>query len=37
MHLPADDLEWQGRAEDSGDANAARGQETLAGLKSLFG
>ena len=35
--LPADDLEWQGRADDSGDANEARGQETLAGLKSLFG
>ena len=35
--LPAADLEWQGRDEDSGDANEARGQETLAGLKSLFG
>jgi ATP-dependent DNA helicase Rep len=35
--LPAEDLEWQGREGDTGDANEARGQETLAGLKSLFG
>ena len=36
--LPAEDLQWQGRNEDDGgNANEVRGQETLAGLKSLFG
>lgn len=35
--LPPEDLAWQGRDDDGGNANEARGQETLAGLKSLFG
>ena len=35
--LPGDDLQWQGRAGDTAVANEARGQETLASLKSLFG
>ena len=35
--LPPEDIEWQGREDDGGNANEARGQETLAGLKSLFG
>jgi ATP-dependent DNA helicase Rep len=34
--LPQDDLQWQGAGEDSPEANTARGQETLAGLKDLF-
>ena len=35
--LPEDDLHWQGGAGESPEANEARGQETLAGLKNLFG
>ena len=35
--LPAEDLQWQGGDADSEEANDARGQETLAGLKNLFG
>ena len=35
--LPADDLQFQGGGEDESQANEERGQETLAGLKSLFG
>jgi ATP-dependent DNA helicase Rep len=35
--LPADDLQWQGGDTDTEEANAQRGAETLAGLKSLFG
>ena len=35
--LPQDDLHWQGGKDESPEANEARGQETLAGLKSLFG
>ncbi len=35
--LPQDDLQWQGGGADSPQANAERGQETLAGLKDLFG
>jgi ATP-dependent DNA helicase Rep len=34
--LPQDDLQFQGAGKDSPEANAARGQETLAGLKGLF-
>ena len=34
--LPAEDLTWQGREDDSEEANEKRGQETLAGLKNLF-
>jgi ATP-dependent DNA helicase Rep len=34
--LPPEDLQWQGTGEDSPGANAARGRETLAGLKGLF-
>jgi len=34
--LPPEDLNWQGRGEDEEEANKARGQETLADLKSLF-
>ena len=34
--LPADDLRWQGADVDDEEANEARGQETLAGLKGLF-
>jgi ATP-dependent DNA helicase Rep len=34
--LPDDDLQWQGRGEDSDQANEERAQETLAGLKGLF-
>lgn len=34
--LPQDDLQWQGGGENSEEANKARAQETLAGLKSLF-
>ena len=35
--LPQEDLVWQGGGEDEEEANAARGKETLADLKSLFG
>lgn len=35
--LPADDLQWQGSEEASEEANAERAQETLAGLRDLFG
>tara|TARA_B100001540_G_scaffold124038_1_gene110567 strand:- start:3726 stop:5723 length:1998 start_codon:yes stop_codon:yes gene_type:complete len=35
--LPADDLQFQGGGEETEEANSERGQETLAGLKSLFG
>lgn len=35
--LPADDLQWQGGEAETEEANEARGQETLAGLKNLFG
>ncbi len=35
--LPADDLQWQGGGDESPESNEVRGQETLAGLKSLFG
>ncbi|RLQ21005.1 DNA helicase Rep [Seongchinamella sediminis] len=34
--LPQDDLSWQGAGVDDGEANEARGQATLAGLKELF-
>lgn len=34
---PQDDLQWQGGDADSEDENEERGQETLAGLKNLFG
>ncbi len=36
--LPADDLNWQGVSEErDGKANQQRAEETLAGLKGLFG
>jgi ATP-dependent DNA helicase Rep len=35
--LPQDDLQWQGGGDDNEEANEERGQETLAGLKDLFG
>jgi ATP-dependent DNA helicase Rep len=35
--LPPDDLHWQGGKHEHPEANEARGQETLAGLKNLFG
>ena len=35
--LPQDDLRWQGEGEGSEEANETRAQETLAGLKGLFG
>ncbi len=35
--LPQDDLQWQGGGADTEEANEERGQETLAGLKNLFG
>ena len=35
--LPQDDLQWQGGGQDNVQANTERGQETLAGLKGLFG
>ena len=35
--LPADDLQFQGSGQDDDRANEERGQETLAGLKNLFG
>jgi ATP-dependent DNA helicase Rep len=35
--LPQEDLQWQGGGVETQEANAERGQETLAGLKSLFG
>lgn len=34
--LPEEDLQWQGGGQDTQEDNAARGQETLAGLKGLF-
>lgn len=34
--LPAEDLNWQGADISDEEANEARGQETLAGLKNLF-
>ena len=34
--LPQDDLQWQGGGMETQEANEARGQETLAGLKDLF-
>ncbi len=34
--LPEEDLHWQGGGQDTAEANATRGQETLAGLKGLF-
>ncbi len=34
--LPADDLEWEGRGDNSPEANQKRGGETLASLKDLF-
>ncbi|MCB1690744.1 MAG: DNA helicase Rep [Halioglobus sp.] len=34
--LPQEDLQWQGGGQDTEQANAERGQETLAGLKGLF-
>jgi ATP-dependent DNA helicase Rep len=34
--LPADDLAWQGGERDDEKANEERGQETLAGLMSMF-
>jgi ATP-dependent DNA helicase Rep len=34
--LPGEDLQWQGGGDGTPEANEARGQETLAGLKSLF-
>jgi ATP-dependent DNA helicase Rep len=35
--LPQDDLQWQGGGAETKEANEERGQETLAGLKNLFG
>ena len=35
--LPQDDLQWQGGGTETQEANEERGQETLAGLKNLFG
>jgi ATP-dependent DNA helicase Rep len=35
--LPQDDLQWQGGGTETAEANEERGQETLAGLKNLFG
>jgi ATP-dependent DNA helicase Rep len=35
--LPQDDLQWQGGGLETEQANEERGQETLAGLKNLFG
>ena len=35
--LPQDDLQWQGGGAETQEANEERGQETLAGLKDLFG
>tara|TARA_R110002110_G_scaffold415860_1_gene658734 strand:+ start:56104 stop:58101 length:1998 start_codon:yes stop_codon:yes gene_type:complete len=35
--LPQDDLQWQGGGAETREANEERGQETLAGLKNLFG
>ena len=34
---PQEDLQWQGGGTETQEANAERGQETLAGLKNLFG
>jgi len=35
--LPQDDLQFQGGGENTQESNLARGKETLAGLKNLFG
>jgi len=35
--LPQEDLRWQGREDDDPEDNTRRGQETLAGLRDLFG
>ncbi len=35
--LPQDDLQWQGGGTDTEEDNQERAQETLAGLKNLFG
>ena len=35
--LPQDDLQFQGGGTETPEANEERGQETLAGLKNLFG
>jgi ATP-dependent DNA helicase Rep len=35
--LPQDDLQWQGGGAETQEANQERAQETLAGLKNLFG
>ena len=35
--LPQDDLQWQGGGAETQEANEERAQETLAGLKNLFG
>ena len=35
--LPQDDLQWQGGGTDTKEDNQERAQETLAGLKNLFG
>ena len=35
--LPQDDLQWQGGGAETQEANEERGQETLEGLKNLFG
>ncbi|WP_028292226.1 DNA helicase Rep [Oceanobacter kriegii] len=35
--LPPDDIEWEGKVERSPEEQKKRGQETLAGLKNLFG
>ncbi len=34
--LPADDLQWEGRGEQSEELNQQRGKDTIAGLKNLF-
>ena len=35
--LPQEDLQWQGGDTDNAEVNETRGNETLAGLKDLFG
>jgi ATP-dependent DNA helicase Rep len=35
--LPQDDLQWQGGGEETREDNEERAQETLSGLKNLFG
>jgi|TARA_R110000868_G_scaffold4171_9_gene25909 ATP-dependent DNA helicase Rep len=35
--LPPDDIEWEGKTETTPEQQKQRGQETLAGLKNLFG